>query len=114
MNELGYFDRDGNPITPQRYEQLISRGIEYRRVEQTKVGDVVVSTVWLGRDHNFGTAGPPLIFETMVFGGLLDNSSALYASEDLARTEHQRWVACVKSINALIHQAADKPAEDTR
>jgi len=32
-------------------------------------GDVEVSTVFLGIDHSFSDGGPPILFETMVFGG---------------------------------------------
>lgn len=38
-----------------------------RVVKQDKWGDVMVSTVFLGMDHQYGT-GRPLLFETMVFG----------------------------------------------
>jgi hypothetical protein len=38
-----------------------------RRVARDEVGPYSVSTVFLGIDHSFGE-GPPLIFETMVFG----------------------------------------------
>lgn len=38
-----------------------------RIVAQTRVGDALVSTVFLGLDHNFGTGGDPLLFETLVF-----------------------------------------------
>ncbi|WP_166903861.1 hypothetical protein [Mycobacterium sp. DL440] len=34
--------------------------------------EVVVSTVWLGLNHSFTDDGPPIIFETMVFGGVHD------------------------------------------
>lgn len=37
-----------------------------RIVQQTDVGPYVVSTVFLGIDHQFGK-GPPMLFETMVF-----------------------------------------------
>jgi hypothetical protein len=37
-----------------------------RVVALTKEGEVEVSTVFLGIDHNFGSY-PPLLFETMVF-----------------------------------------------
>ena len=40
-----------------------------RHVAQTEVGPMLVSTVFLGLDHNFRDTGPPLLFETMVFGG---------------------------------------------
>lgn len=38
-----------------------------RRVASTSMKSVWVSTVFLGLDHSFGE-GPPLLFETMVFG----------------------------------------------
>lgn len=33
---------------------------------QTEIGASVVSTVFLGLDHQFGI-GPPILFETMIF-----------------------------------------------
>lgn len=39
-----------------------------RRVEETMIDKVRVSTVFLGLDHSFGADGPPLLFETMSFG----------------------------------------------
>ena len=39
-----------------------------RKVCRDQVGEYDVSTVFLGLDHNYGGNGPPLIFETMVFG----------------------------------------------
>lgn len=38
-----------------------------RIVSKTRVGDALVSTVFLGLDHNFSTGGDPLLFETLVF-----------------------------------------------
>lgn len=38
-----------------------------RVVRQDVVGTVLISTVFLGLDHNFTGQGPPLLFETMVF-----------------------------------------------
>jgi hypothetical protein len=42
-----------------------------RHVAKTDFGDVRVSTVFLGFDRSFGQ-GPPLLFETMIFGGSFD------------------------------------------
>ncbi len=39
-----------------------------RLVARTKLDDVVISTVFLGLDHNFIEGAPPLFFETMTFG----------------------------------------------
>jgi hypothetical protein len=41
---------------------------EHRTVDRTERDDITVSTVFLGLNHNYGD-GPPLIFETMIFGG---------------------------------------------
>lgn len=44
-----------------------------KRVAQTEVAPgVKVSTVCLGLNHNWDDDGDPIIFETMVFGGVLD------------------------------------------
>ena len=56
---------------------------------------VTVSTVWLGMDHSFGD-GPPLIFETMVFGGELDQECDRYTTEEQAQQGHAAMVARVQ------------------
>ncbi|HMF66125.1 MAG TPA: hypothetical protein VK602_00775 [Phyllobacterium sp.] len=38
-----------------------------RRVAEDFTGFYILSSVFLGIDHNFGWKGPPLLFETMVF-----------------------------------------------
>lgn len=43
-----------------------------RIVRQEVVNGIKVSTVFLGIDHNFAHQGAPLLWETMVFGGKLD------------------------------------------
>lgn len=87
---VDYYSRDGSPMTvtewAARYEDA-----ESKRVALTKVGDVEVSTVWLGLNHNYGE-GPPLIFETIVFGGH-DEVCERYATEEEALAGHARVVA---------------------
>lgn len=39
-----------------------------RVVAKDEIGEARISTVFLGLDHNWGD-GPPLLFETMIFGG---------------------------------------------
>lgn len=39
-----------------------------RRVDETMIDKVRVSTIFLGLDHSFDADGPPLLFETMTFG----------------------------------------------
>ena len=55
-----------------------------------------ISAVWLGLDHRFGSDGPPLIFETMVFpskSDLRESDCERYATEDEARAGHAAMVA---------------------
>jgi len=37
-------------------------------VNLTKVAEYTISTIFLGIDHNFSSEGPPVVFETMLFG----------------------------------------------
>lgn len=68
---------------------------ESRRVASTDVGEVQVSTVFLGLDHNWGI-GAPLIFETMVFGGPLDQEMDRYSTWDEAEAGHAVMVQRVR------------------
>lgn len=38
------------------------------KIGEDSVGEASVSTVFLGLDHGFSESGPPLLFETMIFG----------------------------------------------
>lgn len=44
---------------------------ENRKVGRTRIGKSLVSTVFLGTDHNLQGRGAPILWETMVFGGPL-------------------------------------------
>jgi hypothetical protein len=87
-----FFDRQGKPLTIEEAESLLG-DLEYKRVGIDYVGDVRVSTVWLGIDHGFGREGPPIIFETMVFGGDHDQDCDRYCTEEQALAGHRRVVA---------------------
>jgi hypothetical protein len=65
---IEYYDRDGNPVDADEFGRL-SGDRTYKVVEQTWVPGFLISTVWLGIDHNLGSTGiaPPVIFETMIF-----------------------------------------------
>src|SRR5438094_10208068 len=65
-----------------------------RHVAVDQVRDVKVSTIFLGLDHNYGD-GPPLLYETMVFGGPLDQELDRYATRDAAIAGHAAMLARV-------------------
>jgi hypothetical protein len=67
-----------------------------RRVASDEVGDVRVSTVFLGLDHGFGS-DVPIVFETMVFGGALDQEQVRYATYDEAEAGHKAMLERVKA-----------------
>ena len=48
---------------------------------------VTVSTVFLGLDHQYGD-GPPLLFETMIFGGAEDQWCDRYTTWEQAISGH--------------------------
>lgn len=66
-----------------------------RIVEKTMIGPVCVSTVFLGLDHRFCGDGPPILFETMIFGGPNDQAQWRYST--WAEAEAGHWSA-VKAI----------------
>ena len=66
-----------------------------RHVAKNQIGAVRVSTVFLGLDHSFDE-GPPLLFETMIFGGTHDEEQWRYATWDEAVAGHRKAVALVK------------------
>jgi hypothetical protein len=66
---------------------------ERRKIAHTQVSpEVAVSTVFLSADHNFSGEGPPVLFETMVFGGPLDQEQERYTTWAAATAGHIRWV----------------------
>ncbi len=67
-----------------------------RHVEDTKIGEIRISTVFLGLDHSFDE-GPPILYETLVFGGALDGEMDRYATHIEAVDGHQHTVDRVKN-----------------
>ena len=63
-----------------------------RHVADQDVDGVRVSTVFLGIDHRFATNGPPILFETMVFGGHLDGEMKRYETWEQAEAGHRKIV----------------------
>ena len=91
-----YYNKEGVPLTALQFAALLS-DLNYRRVALTILADgIEVSTVFLGMDHNFGATGPPLLFETMVFGGELDQECERWPNEVAALAGHDQWVARVR------------------
>ena len=73
------------------------RAIEHadRTVARDQIGEVLVSTVFLALDHQYGN-GPPLLYETMVF---VDGESGewqwRYHTRESAEIGHRRVLEAV-------------------
>jgi hypothetical protein len=71
-----------------------------RIIEQTQIGDIKVSTAFLGLDHGYcfdGKLRTPILFETMIFGGpeAVDQRQWRYATLDGAERGHKAAIDLV-------------------
>ena len=117
MNFL-YYDMEGvgheidhdNPEDRALLTKLFDH--EYRRVAQDYVGDVHVSTVLLAIDHSW-EEGPPIIFETMVFGyGEGDEEYQWrYSTKEAALAGHALILGSVRS-GTLTQEILDEGGDD--
>lgn len=105
-----YYKRDGTPYpNTSENEALFAwakdlENLEYKRVEWTEIGNVQVSTVWLGLDHSFGIGDKPLIFETMIFGGIHGGYQERYSTEEEAQEGHRKAVAIAQKGRSPIER----------
>ena len=77
MNLLYVLDENGNPVPEpdglkwsEFYASINNRNVGFYKDDRCEV-----STVFLGMDHQFGE-GPPILWETMVFGGEFTGENA--------------------------------------
>lgn len=90
-------DKEGNPEPCHdlvKWANFIARGP--RRVAFDKLMMAEVSTVFVGLNHAIDPTVPPILWETMVFGGKLDGEMARYDSEAAARVGHIQMVDRVR------------------
>jgi hypothetical protein len=78
-------------------------------VKKSWVGDSEVSTVFLGLDHGFGFEGP-LWFETMIFGGPLDQSQRRYGTWKDAVEGH---ATAVEELRMELRSTRVNPSSDS-
>ena len=66
-----------------------------RKIGNDYIGEVHVSTVFLGIDHAFGE-GPPVLWETMIFGGPHNDYQERYTSREDAIAGHAKALRIVR------------------
>jgi hypothetical protein len=77
-------------------ERVLAHDRNERRVEGEP--EIFISTVFLALDHNWGE-GPPILWETLVFGGLLDGEMQRYATRAAALAGHRAM--CLRVMESL-------------
>jgi hypothetical protein len=121
FNRQLWFDRQGQPIDSEAANRLLG-DIAYSRVARTEITSssdpivkIEVSTVWLGVNYNFTEDGPPIIFETMVFGGDEDQDHMMWrwSTEAEARAGHADVVTGIAATipDEQIRDEADRKSE---
>jgi hypothetical protein len=79
------------------------------RVAFDTIYDVGVSTVFLGSDRRLSDDGPPLLFETTVFGSPLDKYTVRYSTWEEAEAGHKQVIDLVKYPPAdFMHDEAEE------
>lgn len=75
-----------------------------RRIALTEIESVQISTVFLGLNHAWDD-GPPMLFETMVFGGPLSEEQDRCSTYDEAEAMHERM--CERVRRAIAEDDAE-------
>lgn len=99
MNIRYILDENGDPIPCEdlmTWARWFEENREKRRVAYDKIGTVVVSTVFLALDYQFGE-GEPILYETMVFGGPNDQDTYRAYTKEEALGHHAAAVLAVKT-----------------
>lgn len=103
MSAKYILDDSGNPVA----EPDLIKWAEWfehakRCVAVETIGESKISTVFLGLDHAYD-GGTPVLWETMVFGGPLDqDQQRCTGSREQAEAMHAEVVAKVKAAEAVV------------
>src|SRR6185436_5755923 len=68
--------------------RLVKKDKAIVKIDGINVGEITVSTIFLGLDHAFGGESP-MLFETMVFGGPIDQAQDRCGTWDGALKMHE-------------------------
>jgi len=100
MNLYYILDKDKKPVAAELIDYAMFMSYSGNRIiAQDRIGDVKISTVFLGLDHRFfGEEGEPILFETMIFGGEHDDYQERYCTYEQAEVGHKYALHLVKNI----------------
>jgi hypothetical protein len=115
MSWLKYHDREGREIPLLLWAALFEDD-DYRIVAETHVNMYRVSTCWFGHELGMGflTGGPPLIFESMVFGPETRGHAydcRRYATEAQAKAGHEELVTVIRATAMTVEDMFEQEQE---
>lgn len=109
---------DGEPVAVSIHEWTHPGDRMDWVVGRSYVGHTLVSTVFLGLDHDFGRTGRPVLFETMVFGNHGDEQCVRYHTLDEAISGHEDILVRLRTSKSVqptsIIESSDDNVETRR
>ncbi len=124
MNKGWYtLDDNNNVVKSTMLESCMIRQDKKFIVKQEIIGEVKLSTVFMGLDHSMNSHNPPddhkpIVFETMIFGGEHNDYQERCSTWDEALKMHQDAVDLVNggkmsdNVPDLIREVADMMKKD--
>ena len=100
-NRFYVLDEEGTPVPEPDVLKWARSFVSDRTLKQDELSNgTVISTVFLGINHSWDDRGPPILWETMIFGGSHDEDQYRYSSREAALAGHDKAVALASGIQA--------------
>lgn len=100
MSRWYILDNNNKPVAKPVLEasQWLEDNDNRRIVKRDEIGDILVSTVFLGLDHAWDS-DIPVLWETMIFGGEHDQYQERYTSYEDALEGHKKALTLITKEN---------------
>ena len=102
-------------LTWARWFEDFDNCIRQTQIRRGEVAGPWVSTVFLGLDHNFGAAGPPLLYETMVFANQREwhepsefHDGRWGLGDELDCERHSPWADAMTAHERIVERWGEK------
>ena len=97
MSTWYILDNNNKPIPASITEAAdwLEESSDRRTVKRDEIGDILVSTVFLGLDHSWTPGGKPVLWETMIFGGEHNQYQERYTSYKDALEGHKKALTLI-------------------
>ena len=98
MSKWYILDDENNPVpsTITEYVEWEESNPAKKALRQENIGDVYISTVFLGLNHAWDSK-TPVLWETMIFGGEHDQYQVRYTSHEGALEGHEIALSLIKT-----------------